>query len=249
MLALALPAISSTTNSKPENTTQAVIPAGKIKTDMLKPYTAELKGRIKGLPMKASGSRTLKKNSSGEWQLNFDAGAGMFVGISETSSFYLSEGTIKPDVYQYKRSGLIGKKKEEQASFDWKQSQINWQQDDKQWAIKLQNGALDNLSYQTQLRMDLAAGKKELNYLIADDDEIYQRSFIIEGEEVLQTEAGKLHTVRVKVNRDHNRRETYIWFAKDWDYFFVKLLQKEGDSEYTVEIKKASIDGNPIKGI
>ncbi|WP_263080225.1 DUF3108 domain-containing protein [Endozoicomonas sp. Mp262] len=215
---------------------------------LLKPYTAELKASMKGLPISGSGNRELKQNKEGHWELNFDASSGLF-GISESSEFSLSDGTIKPEAYRYKRSGIIGSKPEEKALFDWKQSQVNWENDEKHWAIKLQTGALDNLSYQTQLRMDLAAGKKELNYLIADDDEVYLRSFVIEGEEVLSTDAGKLNTVRVRIKRDNNKRETWIWFAKDWDFFFVKLLQKEGGSEYTVELKNASIDGKPIKGI
>ncbi|WP_330927318.1 DUF3108 domain-containing protein [Candidatus Sororendozoicomonas aggregata] len=216
---------------------------------LLKPYTAELKGSIKGLPMTASGSRTLQKNSAGDWELVFDANAGLF-GIKESSSFHVdAKGHIQPDAYQFKRSGFIGSKKEESAEFDWKKSQVKWSKKDKQWAIALKSGALDNLSYQTQLRMDLAAGKTNLKYLIADDDEVYEREFSIVGEEVINTEAGKLNTVKIKVNRDNDKRETYIWFAKDWDYFFVKLLQKEGGSEYTVEIKNATIDGKPIEGI
>ena len=248
-LLAAFPAFSSTPT--PTLTTAQPDPAAtqKTKTDILKPYTAELKGSIKGMPMKASGSRSLRKNSDGSWELDFDAGIGALMDITEHSSFNLSEGHIKPESYRYKRSGFFGSKKKEQASFDWKQSEVHWQEDKKQWAIKLQNGALDNLSYQAQLRMDLAAGKKDLNYLIADEDEVYQRSFTIEGEELVQTDAGKLKTVKVKINRDNDKRETYIWFAKDWDYFFVKLLQKEGGSEYSVEIKSASIDGKPIKGI
>ncbi len=242
------PAKDSAPIAKTENNIKPATKSQKDVTNTLKPYTAELKASIKGLPMTASGNRVLKKNSSGEWELNFVADAGLF-GISESSQFQFNDGYIKPGSYRLKRSGLIGNKPEEKALFDWQQAQVNWKKEDKQWAIKLQNGALDNLSYQTQLRMDLVAGKKDLNYLIADDDELYQRRFTIEGEEILNTDAGKLHTVKVKVDRDNNKRETYIWFAKDWDYFFVKLLQKEGGSEYTVEIKSASIDGKPIKGI
>ncbi|MDD7806001.1 MAG: DUF3108 domain-containing protein [Endozoicomonas sp. (ex Botrylloides leachii)] len=248
-LLLAFPAFSETSvqiskTDEPETTVRK-----KSKTDILKPYTAELTGHMKGMPMKASGSRSLQKHTDGSWELNFDAGIGAFMDIAEHSSFNLSQGHIKPEAYSYKRSGLIGSKKEENARFDWKKAQVNWQKNKKKWAIKLQQGALDNLSYQTQLRLDLAAGKKDLSYLIVDEDEVYERSFTNEGEEFVQTSAGKLKAVKVKINRDNDKRETYIWFAKDWDYFFIKLLQKEAGTEYTVEIKSASIDGQPIKGI
>ncbi len=251
-VSLALP-LSAKAAVQPQNTasaTQKLTAGGKqAESSLLKPYIAELKGSIRGLPMKASGSRTLQKNSAGEWELVFDADAGIF-DIKESSSFHVdAKGHIQPGAYQFKRSGFIGGQKEESAEFDWDKSLVKWSKQDKQWAIALKSGALDNLSYQTQLRMDLAAGKTDLKYLIADDDEVYEREFSIVGEEVVHTEAGKLNTVKIKVNRDNDKRETYIWFAKDWDYFFVKLLQKEGSSEYTVEIKNASIDGKPIEGI
>lgn len=217
-------------------------------TQVLKPYTAELKASIKGLPFTGSGSRALKQNADGSWELLFDARSSL-LGISESSRFQLQDGTIKPDAYNYRRSQLIGRQQEDQALFDWQLSQVNWSSGDDRRVIPLQKGVLDKLSYQTQLRMDLAAGKQELNYLIADEDELYQRRFTVEGEEVLTTEAGRFNTVKVKVRRDNDARETWIWFARDWDFFFVKLLQKEGRSEYTVELKSARIDGQLINGL
>ena len=234
--------LSNTAGSSPASSNE------KIKSDVIKPYTANLKGSIKGLPLSASGSRTLKKNSAGIWELTFDASAGIFLKIKEVSSFNLVAGLVKPETYQYIRSGIFGSKKEQKANFDWAQSRISWQKNDKHWENKLQVGTLDNLSYQINLRIDLASGKKDLNYLIAEGDEVYQRSLTVEAEEMLQVDLGKIRTVRVKVNRDNNRRETYIWYAKDWDYFFVKLLQKEDGSEYSIEIVDATIDGKIMKG-
>lgn len=217
--------------------------------DILKPYTIVLKGSVKGMPGEASGFRTLKKNSRGEWELDFDAKVGPFMKVVEHSSFNLKPSIIKPTHYSYIRSGIMGLAKNEEASFDWNTSQVIWKNKKKQWVMKLQNGALDKLSYQAQLRMDLVAGKKDLNYLIADDDKVYHRHFTIEGEEFVSTDAGTLKTIKVKINRDNNKRETYIWFAKDWDYIFVKLLQKSGNSEYTIEMKSAILDGKKVKGV
>ena len=42
----------------------------------------------------------------------------------------------------------------------------------------------------------------------------------------------------------------YIWYAKDWDYFFVKLEQAEDDgSKYGLNIKEATINGVKISGL
>ena len=76
---------------------------------------------------------------------------------------------------------------------------------------------------------------------------MYQRDFIIEADEVIETEAGNLDTIRIKIQRDTDKRATWIWFAKNWNFFMVRLLQKEDDKEYVIEFKEATINGKPIE--
>ncbi|MGB1271623.1 MAG: DUF3108 domain-containing protein [Endozoicomonas sp.] len=214
-------------------------------TRILKPFTARYKADIKGLPFGGSGERSLQQNSDGSWTLSFRADAA-FLGLKETSRFTLKDQSLVSEEYTYARTG-IGGKPLRRARFDWKKKVVNWQQEDLNWSMDLPSGAIDNLGYQLQLRMDLTKGKKQVfSYHIADDDEVYQREFIIEGNEVLDTDAGKLETVRIKVKRDTDKRATWIWLARNWDYFLVKLLQKEGGTEYTVEIQEATVDGKPL---
>ena len=220
--------------------------AGKTTSTILKPFTAEYEASIKGLPFGGTGSRTLERSPDGTWTLSFSADT-TFVGLNETSQFVSKNNQLIASQYTYKRTGL-GKKPTEHASFNWQKNQVNWQQGDRQWAVPLQPDALDKLSYQLQLRMDLATDNTpDLNYVIAGDDRVYKRLFTIEGEEVIQTGVGKLNTVRVKIQRKNKNRSTWIWFAKDYDYFLVKLLQEEKGTAYTIELTKASIDGKPFK--
>lgn len=243
---------SPSSKAAPEASKQNPLPGKKRlparqtpETLTLKPYTARYKADIKGLPFGGSGERSLKQNSDGSWTLSFSADAA-FLGLKETSRFTLNDQSLVSEEYTYERTG-IGGKPLRRARFDSKKKRVNWQQEDRKWSMDLPPGAIDNLSYQLQLRMDLAQGKKQVfSYDIADDDEVYQREFIIEGNEVLDTDAGKLDTVRVKIKRDTDKRATWIWFARNWDYFLVKLLQKEGSTEYTVEIREATVDGKPL---
>lgn len=212
---------------------------------ILKPYTATYKASIKGVPFGGSGERSLTKNADGSWTLAFSADA-VFFGMKETSHFIAQGKKLISNQYIQQRTGL-GKKPTEYASFDWQKNKVYWQQGDRQWSMSLKPETLDNLSYQLKLRMDLAsASGKQLSYDVADDDEVYQRRFIIEGEETLKTDAGKLKTIRVKIQRDNDERATWIWFAKDYDYFLVKLLQEEKGTAYTIEIKEAFIDGKAL---
>ncbi|OED40471.1 hypothetical protein ACH42_16405 [Endozoicomonas sp. (ex Bugula neritina AB1)] len=213
----------------------------------LKPYSASYKASIKGIPFGGSGERNLKKNSDGSWTLEFGADAAFF-GMKETSHFTLKNHKVVSLDYVYKRSG-IGSKPEKEAHFDWNTHKVTWHQDNRQWSMDLPAGAIDNLAYQLQLRIDLSSGKTTgFNYKIADDDEVFERAFIVEGDEIIETDAGKLETIKIKIQRDSDKRTTWIWFAKNWNYFMVKLLQKEGDTEYSIEFKEATIDGKQLTG-
>lgn len=216
--------------------------------DALKPFTAEYKAEVSGIS--GSGTRSLKKEGD-HWVLSFGASASVIVAsisLDETSRFNLQKGQALPRDYQYERKG-IGSKPSKTARFDWKSMEASWQQADKQSKIPFKSGAQDPLSYQLQLRLDLKAGKKELSYPIVDDDEVYERRFVIEADEVLSTPAGPLNTTRVKVVREDNDRETWIWFAKDWDYVLVQLHQKEKGSDYLIQFKGGELDGKAIKGL
>lgn len=214
----------------------------------LKPYTASYSATIKGIPLNGEGTRTLSENPDGSWTLMFSANAA-FSGMQETSEFTTRANRLETRSYHKQRTGLA-KRPELQASFDWQKNQVNWQQEDRQWSMNLVPDALDNLNYQLKLRMDLASSvDTELGYHIADDDKVYQRRFIVEAEETLSTSVGQLRTVRIKIDRANSNRATWIWLAKDYDFFIVKLVQQEKSVTYTVALKHAIIDGTPIKEI
>ena len=223
------------------------VPAGKpaekasATTVQPKPFVARYSTRYSGF--RAKGSRSLTQEGQ-DWILEFGADASV-VSLMETTRFTMDKGQVKPLSYRYKRGGLFGSKPEE-ASFDWKTMEAKWDHEDQ--SVKFPSNAQDKLSYQYQLGLDLSAGKTDLRYPVIDDDEVYEREFIIEGEEVLETEAGKLNTVRVKIKRDNNKRQTWIWFAKDWDYVLVKFHQKD-DSEYLIEFTEGEVGGKKITGL
>ena len=217
-----------------------------VSSGLLKPYSASYKASISGVPFSGSGSRSLVLNDDGSWTLDFGANATLFK-MEETTTFSVRNNKIISKQYTNERPGLFGRRPLQVANFDWKTKKVNWQKEDNKWSIELQDGTIDNLAYQIQLRLDLAAGKREgLSYLIADDDEVYRRDFVVEGEEILNTKAGKLETVRIKIKRDTDKRATWIWLAKNWNYLLVKFKQREGDKEYVIEFKDATIDGKPI---
>ena len=71
-----------------------------------------------------------------------------------------------------------------------------------------------------------------------------------ELEETLDTELGKLRTIKVSLAHDNDQRETYIWFAIDWDYLLVRFEQFEkGKKEFVINLTDATIAGKRVKGL
>ena len=52
-----------------------------------------------------------------------------------------------------------------------------------------------------------------------------------------------------RVREPDARRETTLWFAKDWNYLLVRLSQIETDGQhYQIVLKEATMNGQPVAG-
>ncbi|WP_458576350.1 DUF3108 domain-containing protein [Aliamphritea spongicola] len=125
-------------------------------------------------------------------------------------------------------------------SFDWQNHQANSQITDDPWQLDVPTGALDKLSYQLQLRLDLINGREALEYKVADDGKLKTYRFVREGEEDITTELGTFKAVKLRRDRGTNsKRQTWIWFAPELNYQLVKLLQSEKDGkQYSLVLKE-----------
>lgn len=188
----------------------------------------------------------LTPTDAGLYQFYFDANAALG-RITETSKFKWDskEHRAIPLEYNYKRSGL-GKNRNMQLLFDWDNNQVSNSEKKTRLPLDASKKIQDSLSYQVQLHQDLLAGKKKLGYFITNGKKVREYKFEIDGEEVLDTPLGKVATVRVKRVQTSAERETYAWFAKDFQYLLVRLQQEENGSAYTIYISKASINGKAI---
>jgi F420-0:gamma-glutamyl ligase-like protein len=90
-----------------------------------------------------------------------------------------------------------------------------------------------------------------MSYQVVDGDEIETYDFRVLGEEVVSTQAGQVDAIKVERVRDptQTKRQTMLWFAKDWDYLLVRLHQVEKDGkEYQIMLQNGSVNGKPVKG-
>ena len=202
----------------------------------LQPFSASYTADWKQLPMSGTAERSLEKTADGTWKLSFKASM-MIASLTETSTLTLDKDTLLPQSYHFERGGL-GKAKKADLDFDWTAKMVTGTDRGDAVKIPLNRGMVDKSTYQLALQHDVAAGKKTMSYQVVDDGEV-------------ETKAGKIDAIKVERVRDptQSKRITVMWFAKDWDYLLVRLLQVETDGkEYNIMLLVGTVNGKAVKG-
>lgn len=206
-------------------------------------YTASYNG------MKGEAVETLSLDHAGVYHAAQDLSA-LVVTIRERSHFReVSEKQLRPDYYHYAMSMLF-KKREQREQFDWEKGQVTHLYKDNTTTEKAPEGLLDRFSSRMQLRLDLAAGKKEMTYPVAEKGKIREYRFAVAGEEQLQTFAGNVSAVKVdRVRKEGASRQTSLWFVPAWDWLMVRMLQTEDGGEFSLELTEARIGEQTLQAV
>ncbi|WP_319024752.1 DUF3108 domain-containing protein [Microbulbifer hainanensis] len=205
----------------------------------LKPFTATYEARYSGIGV--SATRELS-GSGNNWRLDFNVDS-MFAKIREFSRFTRAGNQLTPQHYEYHKTGL-GRDRHTVLNFEHATQRVVNLNNSKRTLEHVPEDTHDKLTYQLQLALDIAAGKKELFYRVADGKRIQEYRFAIAGRESLKTPLGVIETVKVeRVRDDDSDRETTIWFAPQWDYALVKLMQQEDGNTYQIALTELTIAG------
>lgn len=190
------------------------------------------------ISMTGESERVLSQNTDQKWLLKSRASA-LFASIEESSLFSLSQNQITPHQYLYNRK-VLGKTRKANLSFDWQSQMVTNDVNNKPWKMSIKPGVMDKLSYQLQLQSDVATGKKEFSYDVADGGHMKNYSFTVKGEETITTPAGNFKAIRVeRVYPEAKDRQTLIWFAPSLNYQMVKLFRQEKkDKTFSLKLKK-----------
>jgi len=152
----------------------------------------------------------------------------------ETSTFSFKNGQITPITYEFKRKGT-GPNKSLNAQFDAKSKTIII--DEKKnltW-----DGEFDNQLFRIDISRQLAQDKKQFQYKFLNYRG-QKRSYDIEvvEREVISLPYGNIEAIKVMVNRESSKRETFAWFAPSLDFVLVRLQQfKDGEEQGDIRLK------------
>ncbi|WP_444909000.1 DUF3108 domain-containing protein [Microbulbifer sp. TRSA005] len=209
----------------------------------LEPFKATYTARYNGISVTATRELT---GQEGSWRLDFNTFA-LFASIKEYSRFISQDGNITPYHYEYRRKGL-GRDRGTILSFEPDKGMVFNVSNPERDMENVSPNILDKLSYQMQLTLDVAAGKENLQYEVADGKKIRKYTFAKEGTEVVKTPMGKVEAIKVRRVRDaDSERETTVWIAPQWNYALVKLVQREENGKkYQITLKKLSINGKSV---
>lgn len=211
----------------------------------LTPFKATYSAKYSGLGVTAVRELTGKGD---QWRLRFDVES-MFADIREFSRFNIDGRQVTPLHYEYHKTGL-GRDKHTVLRFEPEQHRVINVRNSRRSLENAPRDIQDKITYQLQLALDVAAGKKELKYVVTDGKKLREYEFAVAGTETLQTPLGEIETVKVQRVRDSGSdRETNIWFAPAWNYALVKLMQDEDGKTYQIALTELIIDGKSVNAV
>ena len=117
--------------------------------------------------------------------------------------------------------------------FDWPNERVINDVAGERWQMKIPQGTLDKLNVQIALMHDLANGKKNMRYDIADGGKLKSWLFEVVAEQTIRTAGKSFKTLKVKRIREDKDRTTYLWCAPELNYLPVQIKQYERDSKHT----------------
>lgn len=200
----------------------------------LAPFTASYHFNVNN-KLSGTATRTLEKTGAGSWRYTFSASAPLATA-TETSSFHFDGTTVTPVTYAQARKIFVSNKKSS-VSFNWKAMKATGKRDQKTVQYTIKPGTLDSLNMEIQMRRDLKdLGKLAGPYTLSTPKDISPLAFVIVGEEVLNTAAGKLNTLKVSRQHSDPKRHTTFWLAKDFNYLPARVVQNDDGALYTIEL-------------
>lgn len=211
----------------------------------LLPYEARYTTKAMGLNMTLQ--RRLDVDEQGRYTLR-NAGKVLVASIEEEAHFTLVDGQIRGDHFSYQLKGIVSRTREVQ--FDPDAGLIRSLKKKKWTEHPWAADVVDRLSLLEQFRLALMAADTPpatLSFRVIDGPNIRTRELAFIGEEVLETEAGPLNTVRYrKVDDEPEERASEVWLATDHDYVMVLTRHFEKNTKVEIKLVNAAINGELI---
>jgi hypothetical protein len=128
--------------------------------------------------------------------------------------------------------------------FDWDQHRVSNIGAGEHWDIALPDGAIDRLTMQLAMLVDLRQGKTSFSYQVPRQGRIKDYSFTLLGQDEVELTSGIYNTLKVGRTND-DQDQSWIWCAPELDYFPVRFL-KQKQSGIKLELILRKLDFAPF---
>ena len=200
--------------------------AGRAHAAALAPFTADYQASYMG--MQAEGKMTLAREQGDRWKYSLSI-RNQLADISQSTVFDEHQGRLRPLSGSDRATALV-KKRNIDASYDWKAGQATWSGDlkpERRGPVPLQAGDMDALLVNLAVVRDLADGKP-LNYRLVDEGRVRPLNWEVVGKEQVMVDGAPKDAT--KVVRRTDKREMYVWIVPGMPVP-ARILQKENGRE------------------
>lgn len=164
----------------------------------------------------------------------------------ERSEGLITADGFQPTAYRYQRAGGDNPR-ESEAHFDRAEDRVEGLKRGKPWALEAPPGVLDRVVGPLQLMHDLAEGRDQLHYSVAERGKLRRYSLTQEGTETLDTALGRLDTVKMVRRREGGGEVTTLWCAPALNYLAVRV-EHEDDEDGTFTLELTRVAGMELAG-
>ena len=199
----------------------------------VRPFTAEYQANYLGI--QGVGRMVLAQAGANRWRYSLDIGGSM-ANLNQTTVFEDSNGTWRP-ISNSDTSALLVKRKQKNATYDWKRGVATWTGDvkaDRAGPVKLQNGDLDAMLINLAIARDVQDGKP-LRYRMVDDGRVKQLNYQVNGKESI-TIGGKARQA-TKVTRVDGDKQEVVWIVDGMPVPARILRRKDGQDEMDLRLQ------------
>lgn len=200
---------------------------------------------IKKGPIKLGEAvRQLKKTGS-DWQYTSTSRTTGFFGaivptvIIQTSHFDWTNGMIRLRSYDFTKNKTA---KVVHQVYNWDKKQVISQDGDKRHVYAIPDKVQDQSIYQLSLMLDIADGKRNFVYHVAENVRLKDYHIKYVGHDSIESNIngtrGRIDTVKVSISTKDNK--TTIWFSPAHFFIPAQIEFEEGGTSFMAYLKKLS---------
>jgi hypothetical protein len=193
----------------------------------LQPFQAEFRLHVSRIPTTIKANLILEENGQpGHYRMSMESRS-LMVRNREQSEFVWNDCAPRSERYEHQFRGF-GIRRQYSMTFDWDNEEITYQHSDGEGRYPLEEDTLDELTMLLRAQCLFAEGLSEFSLNAAYGDRLRNHTFVVTGEEELDTPAGRITTLVVeKRRRKESDRRTIFWVAPSLQYMLVKARHVE----------------------